>query len=219
MTCKDSTQYYDDLWERYRGMLPGALDEVLHLVFSEIVRDFFQESTVWRQYVDARMVGDRTRYDLNQYVKDARVQWVLNEVTVDGTQIYPRPVNYTTSNPGSVSYYHLDGTSAVVLSPTPSYPKDTKHVLRALAVLVPPPGTIQRSTCGAIPGELMMTWYDAFLWGVVGRMMLDVAKPYSNIQQGVFFTKQYKHKRTEARDVAMRRNMNTTAPWVFPQFA
>ena len=75
------------------------------------------------------------------------------------------------------------------------------------------------SGCGSIPADLLQSWYDPIMWGVLSRMMNEIGKPYSNPQMALYWRRMFKSKVGEARVDADKRYMVTNAPWQFPGFA
>lgn len=219
MSC-DAGELYRSLWAQTRLELPGSVDPVLELAFQQVLRAFFRDSRAWQEELRFRAFSGRKRYDLNNYLRHAKVQWVL-DVLYDEREVKScvRVGDCISTEPADPNKYAVETNSTLVLDPVPEFARGDTHNLCVHVAVVPPAGTISASGCGAIPGDLLQTWFDAILWGVLGRMMTQHAKPYTNLQLGNFHLRQYTAKVQEAKHVTNKGSTVADEPWRFPAFA
>lgn len=216
----DGATLYQSLWAQARIELPGALDPAIELAFQNTMREFFQQSLVWQEELKVRCLNGRETYPLDNYLRHGRVQWVKS-VGLDGAAMGPvaNPSDCAPpKEPGVPNKYSIAQNSKITVYPEPKFDDTDPHYLCAHVALVPPPGTITAAGCGAIPADILMTWYDAILYGVMGRMMSQIAKPYTNLPVAATRLRQFKGKITEGRDIASRGSTFSPTPWRFPRF-
>lgn len=219
MSC-DAGELYRLLWARARMELPGSIDGALELIFQEILRRFFRDSLTWREELRFRAFSGRKRYDLDNYLRHAKVQWVRN-VLYDERDINARVSigDCYSTEPAPPTKYAVEHNSTLVIDPVPQFDRSETHNWCVHIAAIPEVGTISASGCGSIPGDLLQTWFDGILAGVLGRMMLQHAKPYTNLVLGRYHLQVFNSAIQEGKTLAHKGSTVIDAPWKFPAFA
>ena len=95
-------------------------------------------------------------------------------------------------------------------------PADYLYLTMALA---PSLGADLENPATWIPGDIFASKYTLLLHGVLGAMMLQTAKPYSNTSLGQYHTQIYSRELTAAPLTDRDGGLPTRQRWRFPRFA
>lgn len=181
-----------------RVHLPGAIDVNLQLEFFNVLNDFFQNSNIWQQDIEFPVLGtdaDPTTYEVEQYgaASIVRLLWTVNSAG--------RPVGASMQTPGEI----LLNTAATV--------NDTLTATVSLTVDDP----LTSDGYPEFPAWTLTKYGTGILEGLIGRMMAQPAKPYTNEKLAIFHTRKFTGAISQAKYEALHRNVNNGQAWRFPQ--
>lgn len=191
----------DRLLDQARIRLPGAVDAAIIPELTSVLREFFSGSNVWREEITFPVFAtssnifldpDDFAYDL--VPSEGAILRLLGVRTASGTGIHARmPV------PGTV-----------LLSVSPS--SDTDYIAAVVLTVAPP----APSTVPTAPEWVVERHHDVLLDGLLGRMMSQLAKPYSSPSIAAVHLRRFKRGTAEAKVEANRGNVYAAPSWRFP---
>lgn len=183
------------LMDNLRIRLPGATDEVLKLEYFSAMDQFFGASNIWTEDVDFAVTNDNKTY----YVTPTGVANIL------------RLMGVVNSN----------GTVVAALMKTPgeitlvNYPNQADTYTLQFALTVKDPVT--REGYPEYPDWILEKYGVDIIDGVLGRMMSQIAKPYSNERMAIYHMKRFQNTMAMAKVEAQHRNVYRGQSWRFPQ--
>lgn len=192
------------LMDNARIRLPGALDAGIKLELFSVLNEFFQESNIWYEDIDFAVTPTAYTYleSPSSYTYDIEPadQGVINRlmgvVSITGTlQSAVMPI------PGSIILGH---------SPNQA---DTYRARVSKTITDP----VTRDGYPLFPDWLLNKYGNDILDGVLGRMMSQLAKPYSNVNLAGVHLKLFKQAVNKARTEATHQNLYRGQRWSFPQ--
>lgn len=183
------------LMDNLRIRLPGAVDTVLKLELFNTLKEFFSDSNSWYQDITFAVTPDVLSYEL---VPDGVCQVVRLFGAVNSDE---RPVNATWELPDTIN-----------LSGSPSK-ADTYTARLILSVLDP----TTRDDYPVFPDWTLQAYGNEILDGVLGRMMSQAAKPYSNERLAIYHMRRFRAGVASARVDAQRKYTYRAQAWRFPQ--
>lgn len=186
-------------WERLldsaRVKLPGSTDAMLKNEIFDVMHEFLQISSAWTEHLSVPIVANVTTYTLvpseGQIIRLAGV--------VDANNI-PQPALMPTI--GTLDLAH---------------PVNTAQTFTAVVVktVVLP---VDRDKKPEAPDWLLPVWGPGILDGLLGRMMGQLQKGYSNPAMSLYHLKRFVNAMSAARIATLRRNSFGSQAWAFPQF-
>jgi hypothetical protein len=185
------------LMDNARVHLPGALDAALKLELFNVLDQFLQDTKFWQEDIDYVTRSGRTEYVLVG-TEQGVITDLLNNVNANGS-------------PVRASMPTL-GTLVLGRDPTPS---ETLTATVAYTVVDP----VGSDDYPQIPDELLYKYGRGITDGVVGAMMLQAAKPYTNQQLAVYHTRKFNGAIAQARADVAHRNVQGGQNWRYPAFA
>ena len=195
------------LMNNARLRLTGATDDVLQYELFNTMDDFFKGSNAWQEDIDFAVPGQDPANTIYYLTPDGpalvdKLMWVF-EVPSSTTIARGPPVGATMSNPGEL-----------VLTLQPSSAK----VYRAtVALTVQDPTT--RDGYVSFPAWVLAKYRNVILDGLLGKMMSQPSKPYTNTQMSVFHMRKFNIKVASARVEVQRNNNYRQQAWRFPSFS
>jgi hypothetical protein len=187
-----------------RVSLPGSLDDAILLELFNVLDQFFRESGVWTEAIQfSVMPGDPvgTVY----YIEPESVSTIVrlsNVANIDGfrqraAMSIPGEVTFMTPPPdqeplGNPFYY----TAYVILS------------------IVDP---VQRDGYPEFPEWVLEKYGTGILHGLLGRMMVQPAKPYTNKELAVAHLSGFRRTISIAATESLHRNVQNAQAWAYPQ--
>lgn len=186
---------FNRLMDQLRVRLPGALDGTLKLELFTVVDEFLSGSNCWTEEVPfAVNPNEKTYYVFT--VSNASIIRLM-QLTTD-TDL---PVAARMPEPGTIELHNSpseNGTYKAIVALTVSDPTD-------------PEGYPE------LPEWILAKYLSEILDGVLGRMMSQIAKPYTQTTLASFHMKRFeqgvKRASVEARHGMVYRGQN----WAFPQ--
>lgn len=199
MASPDLNRIYDTA----KVYLPGALNAAMQLEFFQLLDDFFSSTNCWTEDIQFTVAATTLTYlqDPLQYTYTltpsmggiTRVAWTVNADGAPVSASMPTPGDLVlANNPGGTSTY----TSRVILS-------------------VNEPVTRGGDT--QLPEWVLSKYGSSLMEGLVGRMMMQPAKPYTAKQDGMMHMRIYMAARAAAKVEAARQNVYGGQAWQFPQ--
>jgi hypothetical protein len=186
-----------------RTSLPGSLDNVILLELYNVLDQFFRDSSIWQEEIPFSVApGDPvgTIY----YIEPESVSVVVRLFRVrneDGLQ-----QNAIMQIPGEVTF----------LTPPPNQEPPGSYEYAALVALsiVDP---IQRDGYPEFPAWILTKYGAGILSGVLGRMMAQPAKPYTNPQLAAAHLVAFRRAISHASTESTHGNVYRGQAWYFPQ--
>lgn len=195
------------LMENARMRLVGSTDTTLQYELFNTMDDFFKGSNTWQEDIDVTIPGMDPIGTVYQLVPDApalidKLMWVF-EVPPSSTIGRGQEITAAMNTPGEM-----------VLQLQPS----SNAVYRAtVALTVQDPVT--RDGWVTFPAWVLAKYRNVILDGLLGKMMSQPTKPYSNTQLSVFHMRRFNIKVGAARTEQQRNNKYRQQAWRFPGFA
>jgi hypothetical protein len=191
------------LMDQARIRLPGAVDGAILVELFAVMKEFFAESNLWREDIQFPVIATTA----NRYTDPAAFtysitpsQGAINRLMVvrngDGY-----PVHATMEIPGEI-----------VLSTSPN--SDSTYTA-TVALTVSDPVTSDGYP--EFPDWVMNKYLNDLLDGVLGRMMSQIAKPYSSPSIALVHLRKFKQSIGRAKVEANRRNVYRAPTWRFPR--
>lgn len=200
-------QDWDQLMNQARVKLTGASDKGLFAEFYDVVTEFLDDSSLWTQDVIIPYQINLLTYPL--FVPEGQMKrlagatdWgptvpTLNMRSPNGVAFLPAlmPV------PGQLVLKHppnINGYAVVTLVCNTVLPTD-KHMMPEA------------------PDWLLPAWHVDLLDGLLGKMMTQINKSYSNTKQGEYHLRRFRVGIGKARSAKLRANTLGAAAWRYPQ--
>jgi hypothetical protein len=191
------------LMNNCRVHLPGALDAALQYEVFNVLNDFFQDTNIWKEditfQVTAQDPAPATIYEIEQSGTSA-----INRLLgiVDANNI---PVNGAMATPGEITLQ--------------TSPSGTGTFTATVALTLDDPVAKSGTNIGFpyFPEWVLNKYNTGILSGVIARMMLQPAKPYSNTALSAVHHRKYAKTAATAKAEALHGNLNNGQNWRFPQ--
>lgn len=191
------------LMDHARIRLPGALDAAIQMELFAVLNEFFQKSNIW--YEDIQFQAQPTS---DTYLENPEA-YTYDIVPTKGT---------VTRLVGTVNSQEIPvrATMPVLGRLVLTYPpemSDTYTTRVALTVVDP----VTQDGYPDFPDWIMKKYGNGILDGVLGRMMSQIAKPYTSTQGAQFHLRSFKQIVSQAKVEAARKNVYRGQNWWFPQ--
>lgn len=188
----------DRLMNDLRFKLPGAIDPTIKNEIWNMLDEFCREGHAWREVIDVALTVDQDNY----------------QPTPAGTEIvHVYDISHATLDVNGAIYDY--GTLLLPNMPTLA---DTETPLFVDAALTPSLD-VGADLEALIPADMWSRWHAYFMHGVLGRMMSQVAKPYSNPTLAVFHLRSFRSGVAIARHQVRTKGVIGAQLWRFPPFA
>ncbi len=192
MTIAD--QDWDRLIESATAKLPGASAALLKNEIFDVMHEFFTISSAWLEDVEVSIIPGTVEYDL---------------AVAEGQII--RLAGVTDSN--RIPQQALMPNIGVLLLAFPVNVAQTYTATVVKNVVLP----TDRKKIPAAPDWLLPVWGPSILDGVLGRMMGQLSKSYSNPTLAIYHLKRFLNAVAAARSATLARNTIGGAAWSFPR--
>lgn len=179
-----------------RVHLPGALDEGIRYTIFNALDEFFRTSEVWREDIDF----DTTIVDLIYDIEP-------EEVT---TSKIVRLIEVTNSSDISV-YATMQTIGELELA---SIPTIVETLTATFVITVGDP--ISTTGVPVFPEWILAKYREAILSGVLGKMMMQPAKVYSNQTLAVYHLRRFEAAKSQGRVDVQRKNVRGAEAWQYP---
>lgn len=189
------SQTLDRLMDNIRIRLPGAIDGTIKNELFATLDEFFQASNVWTEDVEFDVQAGVTTYNVIP-TGVAMINRLMG--VVDANQL---PVAVTMATPGEI---------VLVYEPT-----TVGTYTAQLSLTVADPTT--RDGYPISPDWVLDYYANDILDGVLGRMMSQIAKPYTNERMAIYHMRRFSGAVSRAKVMAQHRNVYRGQNWRFPQ--
>lgn len=203
MAAADITRLFNSARDR----LPGAIDEALQRELFNVMDEFFKGSNVWNEDIDITVPGlddPNTVYEIVPTGPSTieRLLWVY---TVD--------TDVPTERGAAVAaHMAIPGELTLVTQPSRN---SVYRVTVALTVQDP----VKRDGYVTFPAWVLAKYRETVLDGLLGKMMSQPNKPYSNVQMAILHLRKFKVGIVSANANWRRNNVYRMQAWRFPSFA
>jgi hypothetical protein len=185
------------LFTNARVHLPGVLDAAMKLELYNVLDDFLQRTNFWQEEIDYVTVAGQQEYTLVP-TEDGQAIALLNNVNEQG---------------GGVAAT-MSGLTVVRLATEPSESGQTLTATVSFTV-----NQTDGDDIPVYPDDLLEKYGQTILHGLVGNVMAQPAKPYSNQQLSVFNIRKYNGGVANAYAEVKHQNIHGGQRWRFPSFA
>lgn len=180
--------------------LPGATVSTVQQELFTVADEFFKESNVWRE-------------DIEFSVPANDPQGTVYEVTPTGNVVIDKLMWMRNTDGGGRIFGQMSVPGEITLA---SYPSSPARYIVTVALTVSDP--TQRDGYVSFPDWVLAKYRGVFLNGLLGKMMSQPAKPYTNTQLSVYYIKLFNSGKSAARVDAQRANVFRAQAWNFPSF-
>lgn len=200
-------QDWDQFMNQARVKLTGASDKGLFAEFYDVLSEFLNDSSIWTQDVTVPYLPNVISYPL--FVPEGQM------IRLSGVQDWgPSVPNPTTVAPNGTAFVPalmVDIGTLVLKNPPPNsgYYNVTLICNTALPT--------DKNMVPDAPSWLLPIWHVGLLDGLLGKMMTQVNKSYSNKGQGEYHLRRFRDAIQRARVSKLRANSNGASAWRFPQ--
>lgn len=198
----------DRLRAQAQMQLPGALDGPLTMAIFGVVSEFcIKTNTLWEEQ------NINLRVDKRDY-----------EVQASGADLYYTKLLSVVRNDGSVDQRLLTDpvqVPAAMLTPGVLRLRDTPNQVYQITArfsMAPRP-TDNFGSLPNIPDNFWDMYHSVLLEGLLGSMMGQVAKPYSNERMGIFHGRRFVAGCSTAKVEALNGQLVGGQAWRYPKFA
>lgn len=202
-----ATAQIQRMFNNARVKLPGAIDDMLKIEFYNVLFEFFTDSNIWQDQLAVPVDNTTATYTLtpSDTSQITRLMSVNSSVT-NGSL----PVFATMQVPGTM-----------ILKNTPTV-ADTLVVIVAKTIIDPVSSGSGGSDPIAFGFPNYPTWtvdkyFLGVLDGLIGRMMAQTAKPWTNEKLAVYHLRKFTGVIATARNEANRMNVYGAQRWTYPQ--
>lgn len=183
------------LMDNLRIRLPGAVDESIKLELFNTLKEFLSDSNCWVEDVDFPVTSDVTEYLVipTGVAATVRLYGVVNSEQRAVSAVYVLP-------------------ESIILTHAPAQ-ADTYTARLVLTVTDP----VTRDGYPEFPDWILNAYGDELMDGVLGRMMSQIAKPYSNERMAIYHMRRFRGGVAKAKVDAMHKYVYRGQNWSFPQ--
>lgn len=198
-----ATANINRLMDNARIKLPGALDGTIQTELFAVLNDFFQDSGIW--YEDLTFEVQPTN---DSYLENPDA-YTYQVVPSNGSIVRLYGV---VDSKGFPQAAYMPTLGYVVLRNSPNA-TDT-YTARVILTVSDP---VTREGYPEMPDWVIGKYLNDIVDGVLGRMMSQLAKPYSSPQLAAYHTKKFRNAVSQAKVEAQHQNVYRGQNWRFPQ--
>lgn len=191
------------LMDHARIRLPGALDAAIQMELFAVMNEFFQSSNIWYEDIAFAVTPTTATYLENPeaftYAITPLLGSIVRLVGVVDSQGYPQK-----------AVMPVIGQVILVYSPNVAGTYTAR-----VSLSVTDPVTLEGYP--EFPDWIMNKYGSDILEGVLGRMMSQIAKPYTSPAAAQFHMKNFKQAVGQAKVEASHQNVYRGQNWRFPQ--
>jgi hypothetical protein len=206
----------DRLMTSVRTRLPGALDTAIQNELFIVVDEFLKGSTVWRQMMLVPVQAGTVQYDLALDDQPALMDQLIGVWDVSNS-VTPQPNDdnwwVTAVTQGIPVYATMPVPGSLLLKNSPSQAGNYAVITACTANAPTTKDGFPRVPVWICDKYAHTDWLD----GLLGKMMSQPAKPYSNQQYAVYHLRRFRTAIARARVQANRENIYRGQRWRFPQ--
>lgn len=192
------TDITDRIMDELRMELPGAKDAQIQLILGSVVDEMCRTADIYPASIEILLVAGT-----NTYVG-------ISPTGQNIVRIYN--LDHGTIDTGGATYDVYSDTLSLATVPTSA---DTGELLVALASVTP--RLAVQTWTNWLTTELWELHYQALIDGTCGRMMLQLAKPYSNPAMGRVRRQSFRNRMALARSQTVSGAAPDAQMWSFPR--
>lgn len=206
MTEPTLTPELTRLMNNVRTYVPGAIDAALKLELFNTLDEFLRATNFWQEDVDFATelntaAAGTTPDNLDYEVIGGEPGYIISLLGVVNSADVP--VSATMPTLGTVTVTNSPST-VETLTATVSY------------TVVDP---VDNNDYPQMPEGLLQRWGAGIMYGIIGRMQAQPAKPYTNSQLAIFNLRKFDAEVARARTAVLHANTYGAQSWSFPKFA
>ncbi len=195
------------LMNEARSHLVGATDNTIQLALFGVMDDFFRGSNAWQEDIDVQVAGNDVAGTVYQLVPTGaslidKLMWVYVS-PASAQELRGTAVSAAMSIPGELTLYTQPSSPAVYRA--------------TVALTVADPLTREGNVI--FPEWVLQKYRAIILDGLLGRMMAQPNKPFSNLQLSVYHSRKFNSGISTARVEVQRNNKYRAQAWRFPGYA
>ena len=195
------------LMDNARARLVGATDPIIQYELFNVMDDFFKGSNTWQEDIDIQVPGMDDPGTIYQIVPESpalidKLMWIF-DVPPSSTIGRGHEIRGAMNTPGELTLELQPSSDAVY------------RVTVGLTVQDP----VTRDGYVTFPAWILAKYRAVILDGILGKMMSQPTKPWSNTQLGVFHMRRFNIKVGAARTEQTRNNKFRQQAWRYPGFA
>jgi hypothetical protein len=213
-----------DMFDEIMSVTPGATSAIVKQTLLATLREFFVQSGAWIKeappvslkegvsdyHLDPQAGGDVLYVHAIAFPVGPRHKFI--------PAVSQRRARAMSNSPTAMPVaWHgfIDAPGKIRLIPTPN--ADAKQVLIPYVVLTLPTGcSIDQDV---VPAWMFRYWKDHWLDGVLGKLMMQPDKPYTNLLQAQYHGKRFRTGMAQAREMAKTQFTNAETSFTFPRWA
>lgn len=193
------------LMDTARINLPGALDAAIQQELFSVLDDFLCFTNLWCEDIELDILTATSSY------LEAPDEYTYPILVADGGSI-TQLMWVAEKSTGTKMAAVMPVIPDLVVVQAPS---TTTTVIARVAKTVTDP--VSAAGYPQYPDWVMSKYGTSLVEGVMGRMMIQLAKPYTSPQNGLARLRLYNSARAAARVDALRQNVYNAQAWKFPQ--
>lgn len=196
--------YVTDLLNQCRIELPGAADVAIRQRAYPVLHEFFNYSNAWTETIPVTTINGQQDYTITP------AEVPPGQIIRLGAVIDNNLINYPADMPRI-------GTLEFITTPTTASTLNV-IVIKTVARPMNADGTLDHTyPVPDVPPSFWGLWQQAWVHGIVGYMMMEKNRPYSDEKMGLFHLQMFRDGVKAARVAALRRNTWGTNTWMYPQ--
>lgn len=190
---------FEQFMNQARIKLPGASDAGIKLELYDVMKEFMKDSNAWTEDITFTALPNTTKYLLTPVQDGGQI---IRLIGVFDDKGIPIPAFMPTF--GQITIVNQASTS-------PNQPVWTARVVKNITL----PTTREDIPVG--PDWLLTVYSVDILDGLLGKMMGQQAKSYSNGQMSTYHLRRFRTAIQGARTAAIRQNTQGAQEWAFPR--
>lgn len=194
---------YQRFYDNVRMSAVGAIQSAIQAELFETLRDFCQKTNAYSQFQDIVVSGASQTYALTT-PGGAAIKRILSMRDI--------------TNGAEQPWVGVRWPVVLVLPSTMqlNWQLNNTYTWRVQTTLYPV-DPVDANGNPIVPNWIIDDYFDALFSGVLSRLFLQQAKPYSNPQLGAARYRMYRAGRGEATAAVLQANMYGGQAWAFPQ--
>lgn len=189
------TQDYERLVNQAIVELPGASDAGIRQALFEVFHEFFNETLCWRESVSVSIVAGTVTYNLT---------------LAEGGEFIMLISLVNSNNSPQAAVSDLVGT--ITLRNTP-ISAGTFTAVVAKTIGIP----VDREGKPMIPEWTISRFEPIIIAGLLGRLMMQPKKPYSDTSKATYHLKRFRNQMGNVKSAVLHGNLQGANTWRYPQ--
>lgn len=185
---------FDRILSTARIRLAGALDAAIQYELFSVLDEFLQDSSVWKDELSFTVSTTALKYTITPTAGQL--------IRLEGL----------TDSAGNSVWGEMEMPGTVKLA---TLPTEGQKYTATVALSVADPVT--RDAYPLVPVWITKQYNTTLIDGVLGHMMGQHAKPYSNETLSVYHLRRFRNGIAQARVAALQGNTKGNQSWAFPQ--